>query len=155
MAFRTDISLSEAFLEAKTQARTLKSTLEDKISTMASITVGADYVWGIQTLLEKKADRFNSLSSIPGIGAYAQAQYNNDTGYDVGAEFIAMLNAIGESVEGSPTAGALGVIQELVPKCDNDTFLAVFLATWEWRQFTPAQTVALRNALQSVVDTIS
>lgn len=93
-----------------------------------------------------KAD-FDSIKLIPGIAQYAKDQ-EQDQGYDVTAEFVALISAI-EAV--------MAEIKNTFP-VDADGYLLEkklnAQGTYNFRQFTPTQTATLRSLLAAVANEV-
>jgi len=147
MAFRaSNVVPSEALRMTKGAAVQLKANVNSFISTLASQSVGFSELRGIYRTLERADAQFTSLAATPGLAAYAQAQEDDST-YDVAAEFAAMraavqsaINWIGTNV---PTTATVAPIEQWTDQTVTSD------------AFTPAQTAGLRAALQGVADTIS
>lgn len=114
---------------------------------MQAGSVPSGYVSGAYTSLQNERTAIIEARSVPGIGAFAQAQKGNEN-LDVVAEF----NAIIANIE-----AATAWIATNFPK-DGDGYLLA--QTWGAtgpvdRQFAPAATSGLRTILQSIIDGIS
>lgn len=147
MAFRTGVSLGDGFQDAKNQAAWVKGVMQSAVSTLTG-TVDANFVFQLVDNVRAAISLLNRDASVSGMGAYAQAQYNDNT-YDVATEFNGMVNALN------------GVISWVVTNFPKDTgqFLQAYKINADGSRapatFTPAQTAGLTSALNSAIATIS
>ena len=94
MAFRASNILPERGLkQAKLIANNVKSLSGRFAAQFASTGGTADNIYQIVDALRNTKAELQSIAAISGIGAYAQAQ-ENDAGYDIAAEFTAMIAQI-------------------------------------------------------------
>ena len=92
MSFRTSTTLDEGFKRARDLAKQEKAYLQNWSTKLAGTISGLDaYAWS--TNLKRIIAELTAISALPGIVAYAQDQYG-DSGYNVAAEFNAMLVAL-------------------------------------------------------------
>lgn len=147
MAFRATNSVpQEAYRLVKGAATQLRVNCAGFISTLAASGADYQYLKGIVRTLQRADNQFNTLKTTPGLADYAAAQ-ENDTAYDVVAEFTTMQGAI-TSVLSWMDANVPTSVTVASPSAwtDNDIITTAF---------TPAQTAGLRTQLQGVVDAIS
>lgn len=137
---------ADGFRTANGTALALKNEMTIRVANMAAGNVGVDYILDIVDRLVKAVVVLNSVAAIPGIGAYAQAQIN-DQNLNLATEFAAMVSA---------AETARNWIVTNMPS-DGTYILAAMLAangTLTYRQFTPAQTSTLRSNLNALIATI-
>jgi hypothetical protein len=131
-----------------------KATSLQSLASAAKITLAAANTSGneIKQLLELfircKSD-LQTAAAVPGIATYAQTQ-EGDGGYNVAAEFTAMINAC---------TGVINTITGLIPTAVSGGQSYVAVEQWTAagitvRSFTPAQTLGLRNALDTFIATV-
>jgi len=126
------------------QARQQLVNLNSAFTTGAS----SEEVFAAQKILRNLNVSLTEASAVPGIAAYAIDQ-ENDAGYDVVAEFTAMMAAIDNAIA-TITAG--------FPKDASNFLLSHTFApdgTLVARNFTPAQLTAVVTAVQAVIDSIT
>ena len=125
----------------------LKSYAQTKRAAMLAGNVGSNLVIDVWEHLKQVKTNLQALSSVPGLAAYAQDQYGNES-LNIATEFTAVLNAID---------GVTANIQSTHP-ADGSAYLlaAQFGASAiTYRQFTPAQTATLAGLLNTLAGTIS
>lgn len=147
MAFRTGVSLGDGFQDAKNQAAWVKGIMQSALVNLAG-TVDANFIFQLVDNIRAAISLLNRDASVSGMGAYAQAQYNDNT-YNVATEFTNMVNALN------------GVISWVVTNFPKDTgqFLQAYKINADGSRapatFTSAQTAGLTSALNAAVATIS
>lgn len=147
MAFPTSDPLARALLSAQDAARSLKSLAQDTRALMAAGNTSANLTLQMLDTLVRARGILQAAKNTPGIGAYAQAQYDN-VGIDIAAEFTAMVAAIdaaGAQIMSSFPKDAAGYLLQQQFAVDG---------TLSVRTFTPAQTATLRARLDDLVATI-
>lgn len=149
MAFRASIATQESGLQqAMSNALWIRSVCTTYANQLAAGSVTSDDVFRIADDLARAISGFQGVAAIPGIGAYAQAQFNDAT-YDVVPEFNNMVAAI---------QAALTWIVTNFPKDTQGFAQAYTLAANGSRTpaaFTSAQTAGLATALQAAAASIS
>ncbi len=128
-------------------ANFVKQRAQSAVATLAS-NVNATQVFQILDDIRSQLTVFNQVAAIPGIGGYAQAQFNDNT-YNVATEFSAMVAAVQGVVDWTVTnfpKGAGGFLQAYTINADGSRTAAVF---------TPAQTAGLTTALNAVIASIT
>ena len=147
MAFRTGLTPAEGLFQAKTQAKWVKLQAQNGVALLAG-TVNATQVFQMIDDLRSWVAYFNQVAAIPGIAAYAQAQYSDAT-YDVVVEFNAMVAAIQACVDwvvANFPKDAGGFAQAYTMQADGSRTAATF---------TSAQTSGLAANLNAVVAAIA
>ena len=147
MPFKTNQAQAVGFARAIDQAAWIKGRAQAAVLQLQG-NVNSDQVFQMMDDLRSAISLFNAVSAIPGIGAYAQAQYNDNT-YDVVAAFTGMVNAINAVVSWVVTnfpAGTGGFLQAYKINADGSRVPTVF---------TPAQTAGLTTALNNVIAQIA
>ncbi len=147
MAFRVG-GLGRAYQKVQIEAINLRAFAVQAQANLAAGNISANSVISVLTRMTGSIAVFDSVSSIPGLVAYAQNE-ENDGGYDVVAEFSAMrIEAIGTRdwiLTNFPTAASGEIIKDTL---ENDGSITV-------RQFTPAETAGLQSALGLLIATIN
>lgn len=139
---------ADALAMARRTATTLKSYAQKVRDVMVANTVSANQVENVMGEFKSAIEVWDAAKAVPGIAAYAQAQYDDAT-LDIAAEFTAMLTAaqaVRDWVIANVPTDASGWV--LLHKYEIDGAITV-------RQFTPAQTAGLRTALDSFIVTIT
>jgi hypothetical protein len=148
MAFRTD-GLGKAYSKAQSEAIRLKSYASQASASLAAATTSGNAVIQIMTTLKSSIEVFDSVSSLPGIAAYAQDD-ENDPAYDVVAEFTAMRNAAVSArdwiINNFPVSNPGGFLEKDTVAADGSITV---------RQFTPGQTAGLQTELTALANTIT
>ena len=148
MAFRANTATqAQGLLSAMQQAVFVKQSAQIAVQLLAG-TVTANQVFQIVDNLRSPLQIFAQVAAIPGIAAYAQAQFNDAT-YDVATEFTNMVNTIN------------AVVNWVVTNFPKDTggFAQAYTLTADGSRtatvFTPAQTAGLTAAINAVIASIS
>ena len=148
MAFRANTATqAQGLLSAMQQAVFVKQSAQIAVQLLTG-TVTANQVFQIVDNLRSPLQIFAQVAAIPGIAAYAQAQFNDAT-YDVATEFTNMVNTINAVVNWVVTN---------FPKDTGGFAQAYTLAADGSRTpvtFTPAQTAGLTTALNAVINQIT
>lgn len=132
---------------AGTMSNTRSYALSRRAEMLAG-NVGADRIIDVWEHLKATKARLQSLGATPGIAAYAQAQYDDDT-LDLAAEFTAVIAAVN---------GVTANVESTFPADGSGWLLAAKFGaggTLEYRQFTPAQLATLAGLLNDLAATIS
>lgn len=148
MAFRSSQELlALALAEAVNTAADVKARSVELRDFTAANSVSANLLIEYCLFLINRRDRLNVIKVVPGLAAYARAQYD-DPAYDVAAEFTAMLAKVGETIDWIVVA---------VPKDASGYMLVAKLTSTGQtiRAFTTAQTANLRTELDELIATIS
>jgi hypothetical protein len=127
----------------KRRALNVRDYLTVKKTQLQSDT-NADVILGIFFDLQTWRDELTSLKAIPGIAQYARDQ-ENDQAYDVVTEFNTFVSALTDVMANIYTSfpkDASGYLQEKKLLVDG---------TYEFRQFTAAQTATLRGLFDVVI----
>ena len=145
MAFKTDLTAHEAFTAAKTVARDRKQDAVNIRAQSEAGTLAAATLLGFFGRLNAAVTNLTSYAAVPGIAAYARAQYDNEQ-YDVAAEFTAMLAVMTDTrdwiVANFPASG--GYIQ-------REQISASGVVD---RVFSANATASLRTELDALIATI-
>ena len=149
MAFKASVATQAAGLtKAMQTAQWLQMVCSQAAATMQAGTVSSDLVLQLLDNLRQATTAFQGVAAIPGIAAYAQAQFNDAT-YNIATEFTTMTNAL---------AAALSWITTNFPK-DAQGFSQSYTINADGSKtpasFTSAQTAGLVTALNAVAATIS
>ena len=148
MAFRANTATqAQGLLSAMQQAVFVKQSAQIAVQLLTG-TVTANQVFQIVDNLRSPLQIFAQVAAIPGIAAYAQAQFNDAT-YDVATEFTNMVNTINAVVNWVVTN---------FPKDTGGFAQAYTLASDGSRTpvtFTPAQTAGLTTALNAEINQIT
>jgi hypothetical protein len=148
MVFRaSNIVPQAAYQTVKSAAVQLKLNLQGAVSRMASQNTDYEYLRGLYQVLKRADDQFTSLKTTPGLAAFAQAQ-ESDPAYNVVAEFTTMQDAISGVTAWMATNLPLSVTLRPVTEWGSSGSL---IAT----EYTPAQTLQLRNRLDTVIASIA
>jgi len=140
MAFRTDQPLQQAFSAAISRAAGIKAQLQ-RFSTALAGNITANDALGMAAAIREALTLFNASSAVPGVGAYAQAQYNDAT-YDVATEFSSMTTAL---------QAVLTWLENNIPA----NSVSVTSASLTSASFTSAQTAPLLTLVNSAIATIA
>lgn len=144
MAFRSSTQTQAWGLAAAIQqAAWVKQQAQAGVALLSG-TVNVNQLFQLIDNLRAPLGIFNSVASIPGIGAYAQAQFD-DPGYDVVAEFTAMVNALQACIDwivNNFPADAQGFIQAYKLNADGSRTASTF---------SSAQTAGLASALNTLI----
>ena len=133
---------AQGLLQAMQQASWIKVQAQGA-STMLTGNVTTTQVLQIVDNLRSSLSVFAAVSAIPGISAYAQAQFDNPT-YDIAANFTVMVNAINAAVAWVVTnfpKDTGGFMQGWTLASDGSRTEAVF---------TPAQTASWKTLIDAV-----
>ncbi len=148
MAFRaSNVIPADQYINAKRLALSLKNYCQDRASAFASGTNSHEILRVAETLLQLKG-QLQSAASTPGMAAYATGQ-EDDVGYNVVAEFNAMVSAID---------AALAEIVTALPKDGNDYLLITKInpdGSLDYRTFSPGALNTLRSLLNSISSSVS
>lgn len=148
MAFRaTQATQAQGLMMAMQQAAWIKQQAQGAVTMLAG-NVTANQVFQIVDNLRSPLQIFSQVAAIPGIAAYAQAQFNDPT-YDVAAEFTAMVNAVQAVVDwvvANFPKDAGGFVEAYTLAANGDRTSATF---------TPAQTSGLTAAINTVITSIA
>jgi len=148
MAFRANTATqAQGLLSSMQQAVFVKQSAQVAAQLLTG-TVTANQVFQIVDNLRSPLQIFAQVAAIPGIAAYAQAQFNDAT-YDVATEFTNMVNTINAVVNWVVTN---------FPKDTGGFAQAYTLAADGSRTpvtFTPAQTAGLTAAINAVIGSIA
>lgn len=146
MAFKASNVLPEqGYRRAKQQAVSLKAYCAAKSARYAA-GASADDVLGTRTDLVQYRAELNSVTTIPGIAAYAQVQENDET-YSVAIEFnalIALIDAVIANIELTFPVDSGPTPYLLEKEFDGS-------GGYTFRQFTGANLATLRGLLDNVV----
>jgi hypothetical protein len=140
-------SLSEAWHLAREYAGTIKQQATNIRNVAVSGNIASGTILQFSRQLANVKAEFQRIAAIPGIGAYAQAQVDNEN-LDISAEFTAMVNAI---------TSTIAWVTANFPKDGNGWLLAQSISAEGRtvdRTFAPAATVNLVAALDSLIATI-
>lgn len=149
MAFRArDIIPSAAYVGAKNAAISVADLASNYKQEFTTGTSAENLIQCLRPLISYRA-QLNGARSVPGIGAYAQAQ-QNDPGYDVAAEFNALIAVIDDAISWLITS---------FPR-DGSDYLLIYKMNaangrLEARTFNAAQTAPFLIKLQAIVDAVS
>jgi len=148
MAFRANTATqAQGLLSAMQQAVFVKQSAQIAVQLLTG-TVTANQVFQIVDNLRSPLQIFAQVAAIPGIAAYAQAQFNDAT-YDVATEFTNMVNTIN------------AVVNWVVTNFPKDTggFAQAYTIAADGSRtpvtFTPTQTAGLTTALNAVINQIT
>lgn len=149
MAFittRNRQNLDRAFLQAQELARRVRERTQTTRDRAAAGNITAyEILNSVYSEFKGARDSFQTLASVEGIAAYAQGQFPDLPGYDIATEFTAMTTAID---------GVLSWVRANFPDDGGGFLLALSFDvddTIKPAEFTPAQTVGLRSALDAVL----
>lgn len=146
MAFRAgNIVASKGYTRAKEVATHVKAYVQRRIGNIQN-GAGTDLLLSIYFDLYRAREELDGIRTVPGIAEYAKSQ-EDDSAYDVGAEFNAMISAIDAAtsyIESAlPTDGAGWLLER---KLSNGAHIH--------RQFTAAQLSTLAALLQDIDSSI-
>lgn len=97
MAFRASNQIpARGYEEAKAEALRTRRTAEQYAATFAA-GGNADQIYSLLRLLAQHRLRLQEIAAIPGLADYARAQ-EADAGYDVAAEFVAVIAAVENAI---------------------------------------------------------
>jgi hypothetical protein len=139
---------ADALAGARRTATTMKSFAQNVRDFMFAGTVSANQVQAVMLEFKTAIETWDAAKAVPGIAAYALAQYD-DTTLDIAAEFTAMLSAartVRDWVIANFPKDASGYILKDIYEADGAITV---------RQFTSAQTAGLRTALDSFIATVA
>lgn len=139
----TQPTLHEAFQQAHGLVREIRKRAINNRDALAAGNQAGEFILRILLRARQDIATLQSVSAIPGIGAYAQSQMVDET-LNIGTEFSAVLAALG-NVE--------SWLETNLPR-DNGHLLLIN-ADGTDVEFTPAQTAGLRTQLQALIDTMS
>lgn len=149
MTFRATNVVPEAgYRTAKTHAVTAKQYAQRESNRLATQDVNADRILAIFHDCRRLRDELSAAKDVPNILAYARDQENDQT-YDLVAEFnalIAALQAVMDDIETTFPTNASGYLLEKQFNAQG---------TYDFRQFTIAQTANIRTLLDAVVAQVS
>lgn len=140
--------LAIALAQAQATAAALKGQSQSALAQMQAGPVSANLVLQVFLQCFGAKTTLNTLAAVPGLGAYAQAQYNNNT-FDIVTEFnnmITLINAVGSWILSNFPTDTGGFIQK--DKIDGTNGLTT-------STFTTAQTAGLQTALSNLIADIS
>ena len=148
MTFRASNFIPEqGYRDAKAAAVQIKSYSAAAVQRLQA-SVNADVVLMIFHDIRRFGEQLDQIKIIPGLADYAKAQETDPT-YDVVAEFtalVASMDAVKANILGTfPTDGS-GYLLEKKFNAQG---------TYDYRQFTAAQTATLRGLLDTVANGIS
>lgn len=144
MAFKaSNIIPSDAYQVVKRAATQLKLNCQGFVSTLQASGADYNYLRDIYLTLVRAKDQLNTLSTTPGLAAYAQDQ-ENDPAYDVAAEFTGMLAAITGAITWMDTNVPTSVTAKSPAEWSNNESMIV-------DTFSSGVTAGLRTALNAVV----
>lgn len=148
MAFRASTATQDQGLRTAMQSgQFVKLQAQGAVSILAS-NVNANQIFQMLDDIRSQLSVFNQVAAIPGIAAYAQAQFN-DVSYNVAVEFTTMVNAVQSVTDWVVTnfpKDAQGFVQAHKINADGSRTPTVF---------TPAQTSGLVTALNAVIASVS
>lgn len=149
MAFKASTATQAQGLQtAMMQAAIIKQRAQGYSVEFAAGNTNVNRIFQAMDDIRSALDVFNATAAIPGIGSYAQAQFN-DPAYNVATEFTAMVNAV---------QGVVNWVVTNFPK-DGSGFILGYKFNADGSRvpstFTPAQTAGLRSALDSLAAAIS
>lgn len=145
MAYRTD-SLGKVLDQIDESMIRLKQNSQAANAAMAAGNVDADYIINLRNRLNRDKASFQSWAATPGLAAYARNE-KNDENYNIATEFtavIAAMTAVVNSIESTFPKDGSGY---LLARQFSGTTIAV-------REFTPAQTTALRGLITTLIASI-
>jgi len=140
MAFKTGLPLDDALRNAINTAVACKNQHQQFAQKLAG-SISANDALQFANFLRTIIPQLQQCAAVPGIQAFAQAQYSDST-YDVGTEFTTMMSAI-QSV--------LTWLENNIPS----NAVSVTSAKVTYSSFTPAQTAPLLTLVNDVVATIN
>lgn len=148
MAFiASQASLQKALNDAQNQALWIKGICQAAVSSLTG-TVDANFIFQLLDNLRAVIAMLNADAAVPGIAAYAQAQFDN-SGYNISTEFTNMVNdltAVVTWIYDNFPKDSGGYIQAFTLNADGSRTAATF---------TSAQTAGLTSALNTVIAEIS
>lgn len=148
MAFKaTNVIPEDAYKRAKRTAANVKLHSNAAITKFAATGANFADLRDLYVFLKNADADFGSISTTPGLAAYAQAQ-ENDAEYNVAEQFTAMRASI-QSAMAWVSANAPTNVTALAPA--SWTSEGTLIAT----TFTVLQTAGMRAQLQTVVDSIA
>ena len=149
MAFRASTATqAQGLFTAMQQAQFIKQQAQSYSALLAAGPVNVSQIFQALDNIRSPLVIFNQVAAIPGIAAYAQAQFN-DPAYNVASEFTAMVNAVQAVIDWVVTnfpKDAQGFIQAYKLNADGSRLQTTF---------TTAQTAGLKTALDAVVAAIN
>ncbi len=148
MTFRaSNVTPAIAYATVRVAAVNLKLNAQGAVSAMAAGNTDYDYLRGIYRTLFNVDAQFTSLGATPGLEQYAKDQ-ENDAGYDVAAEFVAMQATITAAMAWMDANVPTDVTAKTPANWgDGGTIIS--------DTFTPAQTSGLQTALTAIASAIS
>lgn len=149
MAFPASTQIQvDALQRARSAALEVKGKAQRKRDTMAAQSISGRFVLSVLDDVTAAIAEWDGAASVPGIDAYAQAQYD-DTNLDISVEFNAMR------------AAAVSVRDWIVANLPVDANGWLLLRSVDAsgqlsdRTFTSAQTEGLRSELDALIATIN
>ncbi len=147
MAFRVN-GLGRAYASVQVDAARLRSFAVAAQQQMAAGSVSANAVVQVLGRMKDSITLWAQVTAMPGIAAYARNE-EDDVGYDIVAEFLAMdIEARGTRdwiLTNFPTAVSGEILKDTMEVNGDITV----------RQFTPAETAGLQSALGLLIATIA
>lgn len=149
MAFpATSQALSRAYAQIKGRALDVRSQSAALRASAAAGPITGERVIGYSAFLNRARSELQSLSSTPGLAAYAREEENNP-GLDIVAEYNAMVAQIDATIAWIVANLPQDVSgYKLVLQLDAQGLLV-------WRQFDTAATAGFRTALDALIATIA
>ena len=149
MALRASNAVpARAYEEIKGVALQLQRQAQSRASSWASGGSASEVLAVLDNAVANKA-RLQTLAAVPGVAAYAQAQ-ENDPGYDIIAEYNALISAIdgviNEIVTTMPTSNPGGFVEAFTLAADGSV---------TYRTFTAGQLSGVITALNAVVAAVA
>ena len=148
MAFiATQATQAQGLMAAMQQAVWLKQQAQNGVALLTGV-ASANQIFQLMDNIRAPLTIFNQVAAIPGIAAYAQAQFDDPT-YDVAANFTAMVNALNAVV---------AWVMANFPKDTGGFVQAYTLAANGDRvpvTFTSVQTAGLASALNTLIASIA
>lgn len=149
MAFPANtLRLAPTLDQVAANMRGIKSFAQDRRAAMLAGNVGANSIIDIWERLKLAKSQLATLVATPGLPAYAQAQYDNES-LNLATEYNAVVAAID-----AVTAN----IESTFPKDAGNYLLAAQFnggGVLTYRQFTPAQMATLAGLLNTLAGTIN
>jgi hypothetical protein len=147
MAFRASNQIpARGYEEAKAEAFRTRRTAEQYVTTIAG-GGNADQIYSLLRLLAQHRTRLQEVASIPGLADYARAQ-EADAGYDVAAEFNALVATVNATITWMQSAiPAAGGYDQMYTRPDGINLVP--------RSFTSAALAPLVTRLQAIAATVA
>ena len=142
-------NLSISLSGAQNYAAAVKLQAATAVAYMAANTINTDYVFTILNQLSGVVTTMQSYESIPGLGAYAEANIQNYTG-NIANDTAAMITA---------AQAAIAWVVANFPKDSTNTWILAYKLNADGTRteatFSPTQTAGFQTALNALIATIS